>query len=242
MTTTIIKAHYISQAVPFMSKEETRFYLCGLHICTNPTGGARIVATDGHLLGIFRDADGIADAPGIWPISKTLLAACKAQKNDYGTRRWVVLGEGRAIVVLADTAQVAGAVAAANLASILVVHQEFIAPIDGTFPDYGRIVPVEPDVPAKGWAADHYDPASLERAMSPAYWTEDGDRRREPLAAAVYSAAVGSPGIVKVCDRPDYLGVIMPRRVVGDHMLPAWWVSPPAATCEVAPAADQVSL
>ena len=239
--TTIIKSAYIPQAVLFMSREETRFYLCGLHICANPTGGARIVATDGHLLGIFRDAGGISDAPNIWPISKTLLAACKPQKADYGTRRWVVLGEGRAVVVLADTAQVAGEVAAANL-PISVVHQEFIAPIDGTFPDYTRIVPIVHSVPEKGWAADHFDPAILERTMSPAYWTEDGDRRKEPLAAAVYSAAVGHPAIVKVSDRPDFVGVIMPRRVVGDHMLPAWWVSPPAAPSQVAPAADQVSL
>jgi hypothetical protein len=132
-------------------------------------------------------------------------------------------------------------VAVANL-PISVVHQEFMTPIDGTFPDYTRIVPVEPNVPEKGWAADHFDPAILERTMSPAYWTEDGDRRKEPLAAAVYSAAVGHPAIVKVSDRPDFVGVIMPRRVVGDHMLPAWWVSPPAAPSQVAPAADQVSL
>jgi hypothetical protein len=208
-----------------MSKEETRFYLCGLHICANPTGGARIVATDGHLLGIFHDAGGIVDAPNIWPISKTLLAACKPQKTDHGMRRWVVLGEGRAVVALANTAQVAGEVAAANLPSN-VVHQEFIMPIDGTFPDYTRVVPV-PSVPETGWVADHFNPAILERAMSPAYWTEDGERRKEPLAAALYSAAVEHPAIVKISERPDYLGVIMPTRAVSDHTLPSWWTSAP---------------
>lgn len=221
--TTIIKAAYVAQAVQFMSKEETRFYLCGLHICANPTGGARIVATDGHLLGIFHDAGGIADAPGIWPISKTLLASCKPQKTDYG-RRWVVLGESRAVVALANTAQVAGEVAA-NLPSN-IVHQEFIAPVDGTFPDYARIVPV-PSVPETGWAADHFNPALLERAMSPAYWAEDGERRKHPLSVVVYSSAVGSPAVVKVSERHDFFSIIMPTRAVGDHTLPSWWTSEP---------------
>ena len=219
--TTIIKAHYIPQAVQFMSKEETRFYLCGLYICPDQTGGARIVATDGHLLGIFRDAGGIADAPGIWPISKTLLAACKPQKTDYGTRRWVVLGEGRAVVALADTAELAGEAAAANLPSN-VVHQEFISPVDGTFPDYARIVPIAGET---GWASDYFNPAILERAMSPAYWTEDGDRRKEPLSVIVASSAAGEPAILKVSGRTDFFGIIMPTRADESEPLPAWWAS-----------------
>ena len=219
--TTIIKAAYVAQAVQFMSKEETRFYLCGLHICANPTGGARIVATDGHLLGIFHDAGGIVDAPNIWPISKTLLASCKPQKTDYGVRRWVVLGEGRAVVALANTAQVAGEVAASN-----IVHQEFISPIDGTFPDYTRVVPV-PIVGETGWAADHFNPEILGRASSPAYWTEDGDRRKHPLSVIVASSALGSPAVLKVSERNDFFSIIMPTRAVGDHTLPSWWTSEP---------------
>ena len=222
--TTIIKAPYIPQAAQFMSKDETRFYLCGLHICANPTGGVRIIATDGHLLGIFRDAGGIADAPGIWPVSETLLAECKQKKTDYGMRRWVVLGEGRAVVALADTAQVAGEAAAANLPSS-VVHQEFIAPIDGTFPDYTRIVPVVRRVPETGWVADHFNPAALERAVSPAYWTEDGDRRKKPLSVAVYSYSIGRLAVIKVSERKDYFCVIMPTCAAGDHKLPSWWTS-----------------
>lgn len=44
---------------PFVSSDECRYYLQGIHVSVAPKGGALCAATDGRRLGVAHDADGI---------------------------------------------------------------------------------------------------------------------------------------------------------------------------------------
>lgn len=216
--TTIIRADYLAQVHPFISTKETLYYLCGAYIAPNPTGGVRIVATDGQALGIFHDANGHCDGEHIWPISKGLLAACKAAKRDNRTR-WLVIQDGRAVVVLATTADEAAQGAVSNDPAV-VIYQELIQPIDGTFPDYMRAIPsFDSNLPA---IADAYNPALLARVASPGKFEADGTMMREGRPARLFVNRIGEPAIVKIADRDDFMGVIMPVRWTGDADRPEW--------------------
>ena len=112
------------------STESTRYYLNGVYL-----DGHRAVATDGHVLNIARDENAVVDEPGIYPISKKAITAAKKAKSDFleinGTMLFVYDEDGA------------------------ILHVEPCAPIDGTFPDYMRIIPskLETDCPLPAFAA-----------------------------------------------------------------------------------------
>jgi hypothetical protein len=96
------------------SFEETRYYLNGIHF--EP---GCMVATDGHILTATQiEYDG---PPVILPASKKAYAAAKGKK--------------------ADLVQWDGAILSVVDANGATLHMEPCAPIDGTFPDWRRILP-----------------------------------------------------------------------------------------------------
>jgi len=219
--TAIIRADYLVQVHPFISNKDARYYLRGAYIAPNATGGARIVGSDGHVLGIFHDANGVCDKADIWPISKELLAACKPARKNIGTR-WLVLVDGRAVVAFGMDWTEALVSAGSNDPAV-IAYQKMIKPIDGTFPDYMRVVPrLDDDKPL---VSDSYNPALLARVFSPGKFDEFGANLREGVCGRLASDGIGNPAIVKVTDRADYFGVVMPMRVgcgVTTADRPAW--------------------
>lgn len=60
---TTINARYYVEAGAFTTKEQSRYTLSAVRIEPHPRGGAIVVATDGHALGMFRDEHGECTEP-----------------------------------------------------------------------------------------------------------------------------------------------------------------------------------
>ncbi len=108
-----------------ISTEETRFYLNGifLHVARGSKAVMRAAATDGHRLARYEldMPDGAADMPGVIVPRKTV--------NEL--RRLLDDAEGAIDIALSDT-KIQFATSGVELTSKL---------IDGTFPDYQRVIP-----------------------------------------------------------------------------------------------------
>ncbi len=113
-----------------ISTEETRFYLNGIYVHAAKDGKAhtlRAVATDGHRLARYELElpDGASDMPGVIVPRKTV----------QELRRLLDDADGAIEVSLSDT-KIAFAFNGVDLTSKL---------IDGTFPDYARVIPAGND-------------------------------------------------------------------------------------------------
>ncbi|MEQ1648677.1 MAG: DNA polymerase III subunit beta [Hyphomicrobiaceae bacterium] len=109
-----------------ISTEETRYYLNGIYLHTATSGTKpmlRAVATDGHRLAQMEMAqpDGAGGMPGVIVPRKTV----------HELQRLLEAGEKQAIVSV-SAAKVRFEIGNVTLTSKL---------IDGTFPDYGRVIP-----------------------------------------------------------------------------------------------------
>ena len=115
-----IQSHYAWRINPIVSTEETRYYLTGFAVFKHGPG-VLIVATNGHVMGVFHDETGDID-PGaegsIWALPKAVIAACKPARNNEDQR--LVFQDGQAI--LTNDGE-----------TVLSVPCQ---PIDGTFPNW----------------------------------------------------------------------------------------------------------
>lgn len=190
-----IRAEYAKLVAPFVSNEETRFYLHGFYAQRHPSGGALIVATDGHSLGCFWDEFGEVTVPGIIALRKTTLAACEDE---------------RTLVVEGDRASVYEMWNDENKAGLLVAAQDG-AVIDGQFPDWRAVIP---NLPAE------VEPATFAHRLMHKF----KDIRRpgaKTAALRVYASSAKDAALV-FTDRDDFIGVIMPiASQIGEH-LPRW--------------------
>jgi DNA polymerase-3 subunit beta len=110
-----------------ISTEETRYYLNGIYLHTLDTGTMRAVATDGHRLARVElpAPDGSAGMPGVIVPRKTVLELAKLIEDEDG--------------------DVAIALSASKIRfdlNGLVLTSKLI---DGTFPDYERVIPTGND-------------------------------------------------------------------------------------------------
>ncbi len=154
-------ADHFARVEHAISSEDTRYYLNGVHI--HPVGlDLRFVATDGHRLArLAVDAAGLGlgtgSAAASWPamivgtltvgvLDKLLAGAVKAALRDapdgapQGDRDTVVVEAG----CLAGSGVVSFALPAADGGEVRLVAKT----IDGTFPDYERVIPSDPPLRA----------------------------------------------------------------------------------------------
>jgi DNA polymerase-3 subunit beta len=140
-----------------ISTEETRYYLNGIYLHATKSNDApvvRAVATDGHRLARFEMTapEGAAGMPGIIVPRKTVLEL----------RKLVDEGDEEVRIALGET-KIRVAVGAAELTSKL---------IDGTFPDYDRVIPagndkmLEVDCKSFAEAVDRVSTISTERSRA----------------------------------------------------------------------------
>ena len=113
-----------------ISTEETRYYLNGIYLHATKSNDApvvRAVATDGHRLARFEMTapEGAAGMPGVIVPRKTVLEL----------RKLVDEGDEEVRIALGET-KIRVAIGTAELTSKL---------IDGTFPDYDRVIPANND-------------------------------------------------------------------------------------------------
>lgn len=182
---------------PFISDEPTRYYLNGVNVEACATGGALCVATNGHRLGAKRDPEGLVITPQIVHLPAVFKMPSKTA-NKHGRSPWVVCmsagGRGHLSLVPAlpvrdeDTAE--AAIARVDDCELRYGR----AVIDGSFPDWRRVVPAasEGDV-TRSFNADNIK-------VFGSYFTMTG-------------ADQMAPHLVRTQDR-DFIGVVMPMRMI----------------------------
>ena len=129
-----VNADLFARAALAQSTETTRYYLCGVHITPAGNGepGAYLVATDGHKMLVFYDPGATIEGSAIVALPKDLLKRCK---------------DGEKLEV-SDTGASVGGLQAGNVL------------VDGTFPDWRRIIPS--DLPSDAKCQGVFDHAVLE--------------------------------------------------------------------------------
>ena len=181
----------------FVSKEETRYYLQG--ICVEKAQfrpGCYLVATDGHRLAVFYDEHASTDQSGIIvSLNKTGLAACKPGRGEP-CGRVVCVDAGK--VAIHDVGDAPGlccdAPLAINCGSV----------IDGTFPDWRRVLPSMPDASARH-AHKSYNPAYLAAYNFKPF---DGGNPVLTIEQGDYS----SPAVILNSAFPNFMSALMPMR------------------------------
>lgn len=145
----IVRQSILAAFQPFISKEETRYYLRGVHIEGHPVQGAVLVATDGHMMAVAHDPDGYtAGLNQVWAVGDMgyLLKSKLPKLNRYmdpPEQSWVKLSvnpllklDARGSIHHAQTAEGLAADDAKALA-----HMQGPLAIDGVFPPWRRVVP-----------------------------------------------------------------------------------------------------
>lgn len=129
MTELSINAEYVRLAQGFCSTEDLRYYLKGVQVEPHPSGkGVLIIATSGLVAGIFYDRTGIADRNYLLELDNPTIAALKIGRGEKKNRILTIKND-----------------------RLTVTHQKghelHIKPnaieIDGTYPDWRRIIPSE---------------------------------------------------------------------------------------------------
>ena len=200
-----IPAGFIDAAMAAVSKEETRYYLKGVFIDAR----GFIAATNGHMAFAARCNDAYklagvsptypSDAlPGVIVPSDAILQAGKAAgrakglcyviERDAQGLWWILYGNAR-------------------------IH---FAPVDGSFPDWARIIPVAPDA----LIAAHFNPLYIGKLGDMAKALRDGKKDAASLFRLHQNGE--NPALVTFASedgkgqRTDCCGVLMPMREKGE--------------------------
>ena len=119
-----IKSKLVAAVAQFKAVGDIRYYLNGVYVEPIKTGGALIVATNGHAMCLWRDTSAVVDRPVILRTSPKLLTACVAKDATH-----LRLVEDRLTVT-----DIKG-------------NETFVQPnrekweIEGNFPDWKRVIP-----------------------------------------------------------------------------------------------------
>lgn len=109
-----IRTEAIRFLLPFICREETRYYLNGVHLEAHRDGGVLAVATDGHKMGVAYDdigaAEGLPDnviVRVVPEIERDLKGAFEDSVPHRDMVRWLVVDQEMARVVVAGSAAAA---------------------------------------------------------------------------------------------------------------------------------------
>ena len=174
-----------------VSKEETRYYLKGVAVQADAKG-AYLIATDGHrLLAFCQSRECYGGEPVNIIIPADIVAGIKLNKH----------------VEIAELTQES----ATHWRLDYVGTSVIFAPIDGTFPDWRRIIPKETDgKPAQ------FNPAYV------GYFAKVTKALGQGQTAFAYNG--DGPALVTFGDDIDGFGVLMPMRINREipTRAPAW--------------------
>lgn len=200
------------------SLEEARYYLNGVFVQPAADGGAVLVATNGHFMIVAHDKDAYVNGSAIVRVDKIVRSELKKETKDRRqmTRRLVATQSRVGVIDVVN-----GHEASADDAALIeaptadtVALQWRDALIDGSFPDWRRVLPKPAEISLS-------QPVSFNPKYLPALQAAlsiDGQAR------GVISIRVTdhtSPALV-VGDLPHLFGVVMPMRARADATLPDW--------------------
>ena len=184
------KAKYLASVAQAQSREESRYYLCGVFF-----DGEFAVASNGHVLTVARDKKRSANYRGIFPISSKAITAMKKPRS--------------ATVVIED-----------GILNVMdrynnVFYQEDVSEIDGTFPEWRKILPTGDFRPTVlGFNAEVMAiVSSVSRILNNVGFTikEKDDGVRFPRCLVTYDR------------NQDIKSVIQPCELRGSQDVPEWY-------------------
>lgn len=218
------------------SNEETHYYLCGVFVEPHSVKGVTLTTTDGHKMLVIHDETGFADESAIIRLSD--MKPCKAKR---GMVRVVTIETGANEASFMETFETASD----DETAFHKVGAAFDVRVDGTFPDYRRVVPKSfGDSPAPAFAsihllamasvgtelAAHFHDFQAKRCASAI------DRKDVIHIRADKENPTGAPSLVTWPVMPAAFGVLMPVAWKNPAELPDWFGNPVAAP-SVAPVA-----
>jgi hypothetical protein len=205
---TMMRADRAMLASAFISTEETRYYLNGIHLSPMPGGGMRIAATNGHYLGVFKEDVGFTDAERIVKLPADCLSALKKLRSYDNAWLGLFPGEGSKLMVRVALGSAEDALEVLESgAPNFTVWQGFADLIDGTFPDYGHLMPYFEE---KDSAPTWFGPAYLAIFAKVCAVSANGSKKRDGGNLMVRAQGNG-PAFIE-CGREDFVGVLMPVR------------------------------
>jgi len=199
----------------FESDEQTRYYLIGVYVEPCAAGGVTMTVTDGHRLICVRDETGSADQSGIVQLSPDAMKLCKSKPRE--TRRVTIDGQDALIEKSLDSGE--------TWESIGLSAKVFV---DGTFPDYRRVVPdvkIDPTKTLHPWFRGRYM-ASFATAAIELEKVSDTGRNGELLFCG---SDCNSPALVLFANSPHAFGVLMPVRGEATTVAPEWFYAKTSA-------------
>lgn len=198
----IINAKYYMEAGAFTSKEESRYTLRAIRIEPHPEGGAVIVATDGHTLGLFYDADAICDEPAQVEFRKEIARFCEpsTQKDKTVFVRLMQIEDDLTIV---ETLSGAGydEDPMSRIVRFFDVHAQ------GSFPDWRMVLPTAP-------SESHLD-------FNPDYLARGASGNKAAPGISVWAEKPDAQAVVR-SSREDFIAIVMPMKGFTDSPYPAY--------------------
>lgn len=210
-----ISADLFRIAYKCVSTEETRYYLNGVYVQRAIDGaGALLVSTDGHRLLCVRDESATGDIPE----GGVIVSAVPAQVRSFKTSKQGRVDMTPLTLTLSDSKH-APAMDCELSEGDRPLGSIYLHKIDGTFPDWRRVVPVINDEPQQTGnfnAAYVSDFADVGVELSKCI----GGGRVTSMTMLCQRA--DAPALVRWDAAPAF-GVLMPLRVNADEIaMPAW--------------------
>jgi hypothetical protein len=205
-----VNANLFRAVAMFQSTEKARYYLAGVQIEPHPCGGVFLVATDGHRMLVVHDKTGVIDAGEhglIVSLDAAALKACKMDRRESTPRR--VIGAEIGAPAWVATCDHYGA--AENVHMVKGWH------VDGTFPDWRRVLPRFDDSTPVLAAA--YDPDLLASFADAGRILADV---KTPPATTLRHGSNGGPALLRFFGVDHAFGVLMPMRDDSPAVIPAF--------------------
>jgi len=200
--TAIINAKYYAEAGAFTSKEESRYTLRAIRIEPHPQGGAVIVATDGHTLGLFYDADAICDESVQVEFKKEIARFCEpsTQKDKTAFIRLMQIEDDLTIVETLNGASY-DEDPMSRIVRFFDVHAQ------GSFPDWRMVLPTAP-------SESHLD-------FNPDYLARGASGSKSAPGISVWAEKPDAQAVVR-SSREDFIAIVMPMKGFTDSPYPAY--------------------
>jgi hypothetical protein len=225
----IVRVEHLLAVEPFQSNEETRYYLGGQYIESHPSGGAILVATDGHTLACLHDPDAIVEGDStIWsapwkttftgpmrefaklrPSSLPPVKTKNAKRKIYAELTRTLGQPSQLRLVAAENAAEVFNEGGIEFFSKRSVGGQFW--IDGTFPEYRRVIPIPEGEFMPQWFQGRY--VAKMAAFGQAVWSAFHEDKSETSSGmTILSGAHADGPAVARFSIPNVFVVIMPVR------------------------------
>lgn len=217
------------------SKEETRYYLRGVHVEPHAVKGVTLVATDGHRLLCIYDEAGHADESAVITLTSAALKECKPGKH---WQRFLTV-DGANATINDGVVTKEGEIELGDAVAVSVKCR-----IDGTFLDWRRVVPQSPmilpaDESAPSFSGDYLaSMGDIAIALEKHFDRYSNDPSKGRGVTSTVAKECLGPALVLFPKVQEAFGVLMPIRAnavgVVRNQVPEWLNAVAPATLQAA--------